>query len=173
MATRRINGFPKTTTFRLMRLYVCARFRDDGARSATSIASFSVSICRPFEIDDLSDQVKENDSKRRARASSSSFTHFGLNYSFFLVVVFKNIRRWSVVLVKPPFYVTTKKTLRKKSSRTRRRRRTHHRKIYVFFFFFFFFFSQQRQNRKRRAHRASNKIIVENGDVNSALVFVL
>ena len=83
MATRRINGFPKTTTFRLMRLYVCARFRDDGARSATSIASFSVSICRPFEIDDLSDQVKENDSKRRARASSSSFTHFGLNYSFF------------------------------------------------------------------------------------------
>ena len=86
MATRRINGFPKTTTFLLMRLYVCARFRDDGARSATSIASFSVSIC-PFEIDDLSDQVKENDSKRRARASSSSssssFTHFGLNYSFF------------------------------------------------------------------------------------------
>ena len=63
-------------------IYVCARFRDDGARSATSIASFSVSIC-PFEIDDLSsDQAKgKTTANSRARLRPSLFTNFfGLNY---------------------------------------------------------------------------------------------
>ena len=56
-------------------VYVCAR-------SATSIASFSVSIC-PFEIDDLSsDQAKgKTTANSRARLRPSLFTNFfGLNY---------------------------------------------------------------------------------------------
>ena len=123
-------------------VYVCAR-------SATSIASFSVSIC-PFEIDDLS----SDQAKGKTTANSRARLRLLLLYKFWFELfggrsssVFKNIRgrrrrRFGQAS-------TTKKIRIQKSPRTRRRRRrTHHRKIYVFFFFFF---SQQRQNRKRRA----------------------
>ena len=159
--------FPQQMMMRRRRLcvYVCAR-------SATSIASFSVSIC-PFEIDDLS----SDQAKGKTTANSRARLRL-LLYKFWFELFGGRSCLKIYAVVASSFWSsskqasTTKKIRIKKSSRTRRRR-THHRKIYVFFFFFFFFFSQQRQNRKRRAHRASNKIIVENGDVNSALVFVL
>ena len=74
VATRRINGFHNNDDRRRRRrrlcVYVCAR-------SATSIASFSVSIC-PFEIDDLSsDQAKgKTTANSRARLRPSLFTNF-------------------------------------------------------------------------------------------------
>ena len=143
--------FPQQMMMRRRRLcvYVCAR-------SATSIASFSVSIC-PFEIDDLSsDQAKGKttaNSRARLRLLLYKFWFelFGGRscLKIYAVVASSSSSFWS----SSKQASTTKKIRIKKSSRTRRRRRrrTHHRKIYVFFFFFFFFFSQQRQNRKRRA----------------------
>ena len=143
--------FPQQMMMRRRRLcvYVCAR-------SATSIASFSVSIC-PFEIDDLSsDQAKGKttaNSRARLRLLLYKFWFelFGGRscLKIYAVVASSSSSFWS----SSKQASTTKKIRIKKSSRTRRRRRrrrTHHRKIYVFFFFFFFF-SQQRQNRKRRA----------------------
>ena len=144
--------FPQQMMMRRRRLcvYVCAR-------SATSIASFSVSIC-PFEIDDLSSDQAKGKTTANSRARLRLLLY---KFWFELFGGRSCLKIYAVVASSSSFWSfwssskqasTTKKIRIKKSSRTRRRRRrrTHHRKIYVFFFFFFFF-SQQRQNRKRRA----------------------
>ena len=168
MATRRINGFPKTFD-----ASICLRAFSRRRRAIRDLDR--VLLCLDLSFRDRRpirpSEGKRQRSKRRARASSSSsFTNFGLNYFIrtkTVVVVFKNIR--VVVLVKPPpkrhaksrrelvvVVVVVLTTAKYTSSSSSSSSSSFH----------------NRGKTERDAPQSASKRI-ENVDVNSALVFVL
>ena len=169
MATRRINGFPKTTTnvvFRLCVVYICLRAFVETTRAIRDLdrVLLCLDLSSSFEIDDLSsDQVKENDSKRRARALlllPPPPQIFGLNYYSVWSVVFKNIRvvvggfGQASTFLKLPKKVFSQKVVANSSSSSYSPPQNIRLLLLLLLLLLF---SQQRQNRKRRAHLSSKK----------------